>query len=219
MQLSNIRKQIEDVFSRLITTSLAVKQFYLREMEVHGGGIQLGNLVNTIAFRDIPYKDVYREIEGSNSYHIKLLDGGLLVFQYSFNHDQVLQKHRLCYFPCFILPTVDEAPDLYQKDSLYGDIILNRLVRFPIRFDYDPSSHVSILHPSSHLTLGQYQNCRIPVEGPVTPNAFLMFILRNFYSCFYRSHKNFFDKKPHHISKKISLTDAEKGISHFINGR
>ncbi|EQD52941.1 hypothetical protein B2A_06383, partial [mine drainage metagenome] len=92
------------------------------------------------------------------AYDTKLVDGGLLVFQYHFDSAGTLLKHRLAYFPNPELPTADEAPELYAQDELYGDIIAKRLVRFPIRFDYMPTLRSDVVHPASHLTLGQYEN-------------------------------------------------------------
>lgn len=55
---------------------------------------------------------------------------------------------------------------------------------FPLRlgFDSDDGRFEALHHPKSHLTLGQFQHCRIPVSGPLTPVQFLGFILRNFYN-------------------------------------
>lgn len=219
MTSQGVRQQLHEVFSRLISTNLSVKQFYPKEQSLAAGGVSIGNLVSSIALKDVSYEEIYKDIETKDGYHIKLPDGGLIVFQYTFDGAGKLEKHRLCYFPSFALPTIDEAPHLYENDELYGDVILNRLVRFPIRFDYDQRSHVDVDHPISHLTLGQFENCRIPVEGAVSPNAFVMFLLRNFYSRSYRKNKNRLDKKPHHIPAMNTLTNAERRISHFMNGR
>lgn len=40
----------------------------------------------------------------------------------------------------------------------------------------------------SHLTIGQYKNCRIPVVRPLTPSQFITFILRNFYHTAYNKY-------------------------------
>ena len=215
-----VRQQLKEIYSRLIATNLSVKQFYLKERKLAGGGISIGNLpLCSLSLRDISYEEIYTGIERNDDYHIKLPDGGLLIFQYTFDGEGTLTKHRLCYFPSFVLPTVEEAPQLYENDELYGDVILKKLVRFPIRFDYDPGAHIEVEHPKSHLTLGQFENCRIPVDGAVSPNAFVMFLLRNFYSRSYRKNKNRFDKKPHHIPAMNTITGAERKISHFISGR
>lgn len=220
MTPQGVRQQLGEVYSRLIYTNLSVKQFYPKEQNLVGGGISIGSLpLGSISLRDISYEEIYTEIERNDGYHIKLPDGGLLIFQYTFDREGTMTKHRLCYFPSFVLPTVDEAPHLYENDELYGDVILKKLVRFPIRFDYDPCAHIEVEHPKSHLTLGQFENCRIPVDGAVSPNAFVMFLLRNFYSRSYRKNKNQLDKKPFHIPAINTITHAERRISHFMNGR
>lgn len=220
MTLQGVRQQLQDVYSRLILTNLSVKQFHPKEQMLPGGVVSIGSLpLGSISLRDVSYEQIYTEIESKDGYHIKLPDGGLLIFQYTFDGDGVLTKHRLCYFPSFVLPTVDEAPHLYENDELYGDVILKKLVRFPIRFDYDPVAHKDVLHPKSHLTLGQYENCRIPIDGAVSPNAFVLFLLRNFYSHSYRKRKNTLDKKSRHIPAMSTLTIEERKISHFVVGR
>lgn len=220
MTLQGVRKQLQDIYSRLISTNLSVKQFYPKEQMSPGGGVSIGSLpLGSISLRDISYEEIYIEIESNDGYHIKLPDGGLLIFQYTFDSAGTLTKHRLCYFPSFSLPSVDEAPHLYENDELYGDVILRKLVRFPIRFDYDPGAHKDVIHPVSHLTLGQYENCRIPINGAVSPNAFVMFLLRNFYFNSYRKEKNKLDKKPHYIPKMNTLTKLEQEIAHFMSGR
>lgn len=220
MTPQDVRQQLRDIFSRLISTNLSVKQFYPKEHNLLGGGVSIGSLpLGSITLRDVSYEEIYAEIETNDGYHIKFPDGGLLIFQYTFGGGGVLEKHRLSYFPSSALPTVDEAPHLYENDELYGDIIQKKLIRFPIRFDYDPANHKDVDHPASHLTLGQYENCRIPVDGAVSPNAFVMFLLRSFYSRSYRKNKNQLDKKPYHIPTMSTITNAERRISHFINGR
>lgn len=56
-----------------------------------------------------------------------------------------------------------------QKFSkLYDAILIDEAQDFPPAF-------------LSHLTLGQYENCRVPVTAPLTPYWFVAFVLRNFY--------------------------------------
>jgi hypothetical protein len=220
MTPNGVREQLADLIERLITTSISVKQFSPSVRTVSGGEILIGRRVSTaIALRDVAYNVVYSELDVNEAYDIKLVDGGLLIFQYRFGVDEKLLQHRLAYFPSPELPTVDEAPELYEQDSLYGDIVDRRLVRFPIRFDYAPLQRADLIHPSSHLTLGQYENCRIPVVGPLTPNAFCMFIIRNFYNRAYTKNKNCFDRKFTHLEKIESITSSERRLSHFVYGR
>lgn len=220
MTPSTVRAQVEDVVSRLIKTSLSVKQFHTTVKPGPGGAIRIGRPTSSaIALRDVSYEDVYRDIDTNDAYDVKLIDGGLLIFQYRFDADERLLRHRLAYFPNPVLPTLDEAPGLYEEDELYGDIIARRLVRFPIRFDYAPEDCVDSVHPASHLTLGQYEGCRIPVSGPMGPSAFMSFIVRNFYCRAYKRHKNAFDKSPPALTRVETISANEKRLCHFVHGR
>lgn len=217
MRPDDVIAQLREIYARMIMSGLAVKQVLPSDRR-HTNGIRtIGDLPSTaIALRDINYSDVYNEIDKNDAYHIKMPDGGLLLFQYQFNNEFELKKHRLAFFPSSVLPTMEEMPYLYENDELFADIMLNRLVRFPIRFDYDPENHQDVFHPKSHLTLGQFENCRIPTVGPLTPNAFLMFILRSFYNKSYIKFKNRFDKKMRHIEVVPTITESEKRVSHMV---
>ena len=97
--------------------------------------------------------------------------------------DNLIASHRLGFFPAPNLHPYEENPATYEDDELFGDIVGEHLVKFPIRFDFSSSDeeHVEFDHPRSHLTLGQYKNCRIPVTGPITPTKFISFLVRSFY--------------------------------------
>jgi hypothetical protein len=75
-----------------------------------------------------------------------------------------------------------------------------------------------MVHPASHLTLGQYENCRIPVSGPLGPNSFGMFILRNFYCRAYTKNKNTFDRRSTALVRNESISKAERRLTHLVHG-
>lgn len=217
MSPESILAQFRDIYSRMISSGLSVKQFYPSDRTSRGGERSIGAMPSTaIALRDVAYELIYDELDTHDAYHIKLPDGGLILFQYTFNGDGRIAKHRLAFFPSSVLPTAEEAPCLYENDELFADIMLNRLVRFPIRFDFDPASHQDVLHPQCHLTLGQFENCRIPVAGPIMPNTFVMFLLRNFYFRSYFKNKNLFDKRMKLGSPLLTITEAERKIAHIV---
>lgn len=215
MKFDDVKRQLDAAFGRVIETGVSVQQRF-PIVSNDGNGPTLGSLVgSSIALKDISYHDIYTELESNELFHIKLPDGGLLVFQYAFDTDGVLRKHRLGFFPSPKLPTVEEAPELYRYDELYGDILSKQLVRFPIRFDFDPKNYRPRYHAHSHLTLGQFQNCRIPVTHAVSPNGFLLFILRNFYHQLYLRHSNVFEKKLAICMTASCITAEDRGIPHF----
>ncbi|MFJ3318890.1 DUF2290 domain-containing protein [Herbaspirillum huttiense] len=227
MTPESVLAQMRELYSRAIASNLSVKQYFPSEKttKIRIGEKSrvvrvIGDLASTSALKNVRYADIYADVHTKEAFHLKLPDGGLLAFQYIFdNETSELVKHRLAYFPCDVLPTVEEAPELYAKDELFGDIVLHQLVRFPIRFDFDPDNHVDLVHPICHLTLGQYQDCRIPVAGPILPYTFLMFVLRNFYSRLYLRHKNLFDKRIPYVPLQFTITPSERRISHFVMGR
>jgi hypothetical protein len=212
-----VRLQLTEIYTRMITSGLSVEQYHPSYSLHPTGGERIGDLATAaVSMKNIAYETVYLELINQNSFHIKLQDGGLLIFQYTFDHKKNLTKHRLAFFPSPKLPTIEEAPDLYANDEMYGDILLERIVRFPIRFDFDPLNAKDVIHPKSHLTLGQFSNCRFPIVSPVSPYSFLIFILRNFYFQSYIKNKNIFDKKIHPIRPLATISNNERLISHLI---
>lgn len=215
----SIYNQSKDVIDRLVVSSVSVSETY-PSIKEDGDLVTIGALKgisNSTALKNIPYRDIYRAICDSEGYHVKLIDGGLLSFQYQFEAaGKKLRKHRLSFFPSPELPVYDECPLLYENDELFLDIVKNNIVRFPIRFDFDPDNQKDVVHPASHVSFGQYENCRIPVSMPVSPRKFLLFILRNFYFKAYQNNKNTFDKKMTSVIPHHTITSEEKMIGHFV---
>ena len=120
-----VQQQISELINRLIVSGLSVKQFYPSVRQAPDGITLIGRKQSSgIALRDIPYEEVYKELDSTEAYDTKLVDGGLLVLQYKFSDEDGLIQHRLAYFPSPHLPTVDDAPELYKQDELYADVPL-----------------------------------------------------------------------------------------------
>ena len=144
-----------------------------------------------------------------------MLDGALIQMMYAFA-DGTLQRHRLAFFPAPHLEEFQNNPDIYQDDEIYADVIAKNIVPFPVRFDYDvrSESHPELVHPKSHLSLGQYEHCRIPVTAPMTPFWFIDFILRNFYHVASRRYADGLPAQDGSFDESIS--PAERGIVHIV---
>ena len=136
----------------------------------------------SIALKDRYYTDIYQHLTEAGAYNARMLDGALVQMMYVFSNE-ILQSHRLAFFPSPDLEEFQNNPDIYLEEEVYADVVAKNIVSFPIRFDYEISdgSQQGPPHPKCHLTLGQYENCRIPVTAPMTPIRFIDFILRNFY--------------------------------------
>lgn len=186
-----IEKQIKTITTNLINCSLCVDQNYPISRKYNSKTyIEFNNNAQGI-LRNEAYWKIYDELVKLRSYNIQLLDGAIIQFMYEFDRDE-LKKHRLAFFSSPHLEEYQNNPDIYDQDSLYSDLIRKDTVPFPIRFDFDCEESVvkDIIHPASHLTLGQYKGCRIPVSAPLTPYQFITFILRNFYNTIYCKHSD-----------------------------
>lgn len=179
-----IYAQIQKLTAELIETGLCDDQNFpsmiKRGCDIEEIGITAAD--NSLFLKSISYSEMYCELVRKKIYNVKLIDGALLYMLYRFENDQLL-AHRLSYFPAPDLESFQNEPELYLEDEIYIDILDKRIVTVPIRFDFDRSegTYKPVEHPISHLTLGQYEHCRIPVSTAVTPYQFVTFIIRNFY--------------------------------------
>ena len=135
------------------------------------------------SLKDVAYSELYESLVDSRSFNVKMLDGALIQLVYTFR-DSALLRHRLAYFPSPDLVEFQNDPGLYEQERIYADVIAKSTVTVPVRFDFDARSGVpvNVWHPVSHVTIGQYEGCRIPVSAGVSPTGFFSFVLRSFYS-------------------------------------
>ncbi len=140
--------------------------------------------------------------------------GALVQMMYTFKGNTLIY-HRLAFFPSPYFEDFQNEPESYELDEIYTDIIAKNIIPFPLRFDFHPDMHQEIEHPKSHLTLGQFKNCRIPVAFPLSPYVFISFILRNFYNTAFRK---FTDKLSLPlILLQGTITSNEKKILHMTS--
>lgn len=164
-----------------------------------------------VSLKNKPYTEIYEELRKAEAYHVRMLDGALVQFLFTFENN-LLTSHRLAFFPSPMLEMYDSIPEHYDLDETFADIVGDFSVKFPVRFDYSSSDddHIDVDHPKSHLTLGQYKGCRIPVNSPLTPFRFMRFILRNFYNPSYYAVD--LDAKARLTRFDDVITPGEKGI-------
>ena len=211
-------KQIKEVLQVLIYNNI-VNKFHFPSSSTKANCIESIDFgkqdISIVLDKNKTYREIYISLCESESYTCELIDGGLIQLMYEFKNNTII-KHRLAFFSSPDFPLFPKDLDVLEEEKEeYSDFIANNIVAFPIRFDFDSEVECCnpILHPASHLTLGQYQNCRIPVSSPVTPYQFFDFILRNFYNtifnkCFSKNHFNnfIFDD---------TITENEKKITHL----
>ncbi|MES5814683.1 DUF2290 domain-containing protein [Pseudoxanthomonas sp. Soil82] len=221
MNSEQVRAQIESITTLLVECSLCDEQNYpsIKSAGTH----TLITIPNdpdlSIALKSsIDYREIYRRLEETRAFNFRMLDGAIVQLLYDFAGNE-LAGHRLSYFPSPSLEPFQNEPELYEDDEVYADILRKNVVPFPIRFDYssDDAKHVDMHHARSHLTLGQYQNCRIPVFSPITPIIFVKFLLRNFYNTAYCAYEARIAIPM--TSFASCITDNEQSIPHLVLNR
>lgn len=171
----------------------------------------------SVALKNLAYRDIYEELEKARCFNVKMIDGALISLRYRFRAGKICE-HSLSYFPSPDLEQFQNEPEIYLEDELFADVVAKNIVPFPIRFDFsdDQKKFVDVHHPYSHLTLGQYKNCRIPVCSPLGPLAFGGFILRNFYNTAFRKYSA---KLPtSKLGFPNTITAKERRIPHVVCG-
>ncbi|SEQ09444.1 hypothetical protein SAMN05216522_101174 [Rosenbergiella nectarea] len=164
------------------------------------------------SLKNIDYTEIYDYLDENNQYNFKLIDGALVHLLYTFDKSTGFSKQRLCYFPAPNFEPFQNDPELYlDEGNMYADVVNRSILPVPIRVDFAPDDGKEIIHPISHLTLGQYKNCRIPMTSPLCPVTFMKFILSSFYGA------AFFESKfslSHHLYDH-TIFPSERNVLHL----
>lgn len=208
-----VLKEIQDVTKFAVRNSFCNSQNF--PSEKNGLVSWSGDDAISETLRNVPYGESYASLDEKKSYNMKLLDGALVQMQYIFEGKN-LKKHRLSFYPSPDLLDFSSFEDDYNEDRDFLDIVAKNIVHVPVRFDYDDENAKNDEHPASHLTIGQYKNCRIPVTAPMMPLVFIRFIFENFYNTLFKKYKDDFPKENEHFEETI--TDLEREKIHIAVG-
>ncbi len=212
-----IERQINELITALVGKSLVDDQCFAFQKQNRRGIRQItfkGADRVSIALKDKPYAEIYQTLVQEHAYNLKMLDGALLQMMYEFNH-ATLHRHRLAFFSAPSFEMFQEYPNIYLDDVIDADVVERKYLPVAVRFDYDARAGVrrNLAHPRSHLSLGQFENCRIPVTRPMTPGRFLDFVLRNFYNTSDTQYTDFLPSQTGSFAE--SITQEEQGIVHL----
>jgi len=211
-----VKAQVDSIIAYLVEVGLAGDQNFAVQRTGAGGMVEITfphAEHMSVALRDRAYQEIYDHLEHERAYSVKLPDGALIQMMYIFAGGNI-ERHRLAFYPSPHLEEFQGNPDIYMEDAIYADIVAKNIVPFPVRFDYDSRDdvYIEIDHARSHLTLGQYENCRIPVTAPLMPFWFIDFILRNFYNTAYRRYADDLPKFADMFAECISA--SERSVVH-----
>nr|VFK30826.1 MAG: Uncharacterized conserved protein (DUF2290) [Candidatus Kentron sp. MB]VFK34389.1 MAG: Uncharacterized conserved protein (DUF2290) [Candidatus Kentron sp. MB]VFK76492.1 MAG: Uncharacterized conserved protein (DUF2290) [Candidatus Kentron sp. MB] len=109
-----IRQQIEKLTTNLVRLSLCNHQNFpaLRDLKHGFREIGIGAKDNiSQALKNIPYRDIYAELERTQNYNLRMLDGALIQMGYRFRGNHI-EAHRLAFFPSPFLEEFQQPGDL-----------------------------------------------------------------------------------------------------------
>lgn len=139
-------------------------------------------------------------------YSILLYDKGIIQAEFCIDDGEItkerlvfLKKHNRIWDKEEIF-----AADAQDEDWFAGE----ESVPTFLRIDFDPSCHVECDHPISHLTLGNNESCRIPIQNAVSFSEFLRFVLLHFYAIK-------LETEPYCIKEETTITELEKKMFHL----
>ncbi|MGE6601499.1 DUF2290 domain-containing protein [Lysinibacillus fusiformis] len=213
---NQIKDEIDDIITQLISCGLCIKQNFTSIKDVGKNKVvSWGETKDlSIVMKNIDYEDIYNTLEKDNNYTLKLIDGSLVQMMYKFNRNHEIVSHRLGFFPCITLQPLEDDHELYSRFDLYADIMKNNTLPTIFRFDFDEDSklHIELDHAKSHVTFGQFESCRIPSSGPMSPKKFIDFVVRNFYHTAMKDFDLNFNCKNNF---ERTITENETNVIHF----
>ncbi|MCL6444954.1 MAG: DUF2290 domain-containing protein [Alicyclobacillus sp.] len=209
-------KHINAIIAHLVKVGMASDQNFVFFRDLGDGRSEVtftGADLLSVALKDREYTEIYSELQAERAFTVLMPDGALLQLTYLFNGPE-LERHRLAFFPSPFLEDFQSNPEIYLEDVMYAEVVARNIVPFPLRFDFDSREGVfqELHHPKSHLTLGQYENCRIPVTAPLMPEHFVDFVLRHFYHTAFLKHAD--DLPRFEGSFKESVLPSERSVIH-----
>jgi hypothetical protein len=142
-------------------------------------------------FRKKAYLDVWNDCFVGQFYDFQLADNSLFQFQvYRYKPLKFSYGYYECPYDCltyyeFLLQSdyeLLEVGDSFRPEyEEYLTTCSLKLSFTPIRYDYDPGSHVPGRHPAAHVHIGFSNNIRIGARNILKPISFVLFVLRQCY--------------------------------------
>ncbi|MCR4575076.1 MAG: DUF2290 domain-containing protein [Lentisphaeria bacterium] len=216
--IENIDSFIKNILTELMNKSLCIDQNLPSKRNIESEIIIDSGKHENDDFRtsylmknNVKYEDIYNYCLKHRHFICQMFDGSLIQIMYVIKNKNIA-KHSLSYFPNpDALNFITENKDIINDDYC-EDINVNNIVRFPLRFDYNTT--VTNSEPYSHLTLGSYKNCRIPVSSPLLPRHFFDFIFKFFYNVAYC--KSGINITKNEICLPYTLTEDQKQDFHIF---
>lgn len=140
------------------------------------------NESNILYDRHLPIEKIMNILLENKEYNLLLYDRSIIKYQFTIINGKICKERLIFIKKHNYLWTKDE---INKKDiDDFGIDWFQEEASIPIviRIDYDDENYEDIIHPITHMTLSNYEECRIPMMGAVTLYNFMNFVLNFFYN-------------------------------------
>ena len=140
------------------------------------------NESNILFDKQISIDDIMKELLYQREYNILFYDRSIIQYEFLIENGKI-KKERLIF--------IKKHNYLWSKEEIsekeLHDIELDWFqeengIPTIIRIDYDTENFEDVLHPITHMTLSNYDECRIPMMGAMSLYNFINFVLNFFYN-------------------------------------
>jgi len=147
-----------------------------------------------------------------------MIDSAIIQCYYNFDKENLVMQ-KMAFYQSPFVKSFDSDPKSYlDSDPLENPSEEENLGAVTcFRFDYNLDDFEECLHPKTHLHLGSFKNCRIPVISPLKIATFFSFIIKNFYSVTYKSFQEHLkiNKGLYNKEGDFSITVTDNEMKHL----
>ena len=137
------------------------------------------NTIGSIVFdKHVTSSQIIDTLLEGKQYTILLYDKGLIQAEYIVNGNEVI-KERLVFMKKH--NKIWSTKEIAEYEMLEEDWFAEEGIPIMLRIDYAPDDYKECDHAATHLTISNYESCRIPMKGIVTFSEFVRFVLFHFY--------------------------------------
>ncbi|HDR8143061.1 hypothetical protein CON74_25620 [Bacillus thuringiensis] len=140
------------------------------------------------------YRDLYKTARDNLDYNFLLNDGSIFQFGYETDPSENIVDLRYAFYeaPAIIIPYEEFLHEQGLDIQECGDAFFEEYTQYVsesdfkkhitnIRYDFSINQYSALIHPVSHIHIGQDNQIRLPVSFIMTPANFVAFIIRHIY--------------------------------------
>ncbi|QZY88558.1 DUF2290 domain-containing protein [Exiguobacterium acetylicum] len=179
----------------------AKKTLQLMDIEYEENLQKSKNLLNSDFSQDFKhaslkkdYYNTYKIARDNQDYTLLLKDFSFFQFGYTLSKDSRIEELRYAYYET---PSMVEKYEVFLENMGFtleevGNEFFEEYQQFvseaqlknhvtSIRYDFSIEQGQELVHPTSHLHIGQENDVRIPMSFIMTPQTFVAFVIRHCY--------------------------------------